>query len=360
MCWGHWGGCGIGVEDRAEEDADSAVVEGAEAGMAGGGGVAEERQEWFEDGAFGGGVVETAGIGGEGAVALTEDGIEVVGQQIEASPTGVVGGEIDGVIVVLAVGDIGFVRLEDGHHGEPAGPLVGFCDGVEGIEGIVGERSSGPCAGVGVVEGFAIEVRGGGGLPCEEEAGEVAPVVGGGVVLLRPAVEETVGSGGGGLGGAPEFVRAALFVEIAGGCEGPLASGHVAVDFLHADPFAVVLGTGGAAGLFDAVATEFDGQDVERGEAGCAEHFHADELEPWVFGIEIEVGDAVPRGIVGDRDAQWFELIVAAAVAADPHGGAVADGVIAGLRRDEGGIELAVAGGSAGGEAFEGGVFGGC
>ena len=177
--WRHWGGCGIGIEDRAEEDADGAVVEGAEAWMAGGGGVAEEGQERFEDGAFGGGVVETAGIGGESAVSLTEDGIEVVGYEIEASPTGVIGREVDGVVVVLAVGDIGFVRLQDGHHGEPAGPLVGFRDGVEVVEIVVGEWSAGPCAGVGVVEGFAIEVGSGGGLPCEEEAGEVAPVVGG-------------------------------------------------------------------------------------------------------------------------------------------------------------------------------------
>ena len=64
VCGGYGGGGGVGIEDRAEEDADSAVVEGAEAGMAGGGGVAEEGQEWFEDGAFGGGVVETASIGG--------------------------------------------------------------------------------------------------------------------------------------------------------------------------------------------------------------------------------------------------------------------------------------------------------
>ena len=117
----------VGVEDGTAEFADGVVILGTEGGVAGGGVVAEEGKERAEDEAVVRAVVEAAAIEGERAVAEAEDGIEVVRQELKAALLGDADGarlEIDAVVVVLAVGGVGFVALQQGHDGKPARPLV--------------------------------------------------------------------------------------------------------------------------------------------------------------------------------------------------------------------------------------------
>ena len=89
-------------------------------------------------------IVEPAGIEVLRCIPKSEDGVEVVWQELGEAGATRAGDEKDAVIIIHAIGDVCFVVLQQGHHREEAGPLVGIRDGLECFEAVAVQRSSIP------------------------------------------------------------------------------------------------------------------------------------------------------------------------------------------------------------------------
>ena len=123
-------------------------------------------------------------------------------------------------------------------------------------------------------------MRSGGALGDAEKAGEVRPVIGGLVILLRPTVQQDVRVGGNRPArAAPVAFRTAFGVKIPGIGRGPVVL-HVLTSFgLHAGPHPVVRRAAAGGGGFHAIAPQFHGDRVAARQPGGLEESHTQMLE---------------------------------------------------------------------------------
>ena len=257
------------------------------------------------------------------AVALVEDGVEVMAQKFEA---GVHQPSVERVVVAAPAAQrrLGvFHERESREVGQPFGDVR-----VPG-HGVAVNRIAGVGAqGIGQVD-------------------EVAPVVLAAVGVLGVAARD-VGRGVGALitqvggvrtdGGAIDVavrvsgeVFAGPFVvdrfdEVVGAKAGPVAAdGHV------------------GAGEVDAVEPELADAPVGGGQPGFLREDAADELGVDEEGVEIDGGEVVPRMVTRKVDPVILHRRAPAAGAADAHPDVVSEALVAGIDTDESGVELRVA-----------------
>src|SRR4029450_14127105 len=93
---------------------------------------------------------------------------------------------------------------------------------------------------------------------------------------------------------------------------------------------------------------------IRGSQSGSLKHAKSEVLQVSGLRIEIEQCCAIPRGVAWQRNAQWLELIAAAAVPSDAHRAPVTDRRVAAANGDERVIEL---GGPVGRNGIKGGVL---
>src|SRR4030095_4002038 len=245
--WRVWGGGSARVEDRAVELADCRQVLRSERRVSSDSTGSEKREQRSEDGVSRRHVIEAPAGRRTGGVAKPENCVEIVRHKLRTTLTASGWDEVYAVVVIFTVGNVGLEVLQDGHHCEPARPLIEVCHGLEGCDFRTGEscvipkpiaKQRGTGAGRRVIEWRAGEVRRCDGLHSRKKTGQIGPVIGGGVILFAPAVQRAVRVGWHGPSCvAPVSIGAALLVEITTIGFRPMFIDQFTALIFDADPF---------------------------------------------------------------------------------------------------------------------------